>query len=461
MLTLLIVAGGVFLAGRAALLYAREKPKTDADIAALLDKCVVQQKRAPGMVIGIIDDKGPRVFARGVRENGQSAPVDGDTLFEIGSVTKVFTALLLQEMVDSGEVALNDPIGKFLPATVKTPAREGREITLVDLATQTSGLPRLPDNLDPKDGENPYADYTVEELYDFLSHYQLKREIGRKFEYSNLGVGLLGHVLALRAGTNYEALVVRRVCDPLQMNSTRITLSPELQGRLAPGHNKMGLTVENWDLPTLAGAGGLSSTANDLLKFLGAGSGLAASSLSNAMWATQQPRHSSGLLSKIGLIWQIQRISGTIWHNGGTGGYRSYIGFTKDRRHAVVVLANSENDVDDIGQYLLGDRDDVEDFEAPTSHQLAKVDPKIYDSYAGVYKFQWVDATITVTREDDRLFARLTGQDRYEVFPESETDFFYKVLDAQLTFEKDGSGAVTDVILHQNGRDQTVTRVKK
>jgi hypothetical protein len=179
------------------------------------------------------------------------------------------------------------------------------------------------------------------------------------------------------------------------------------------------------------------------------------------MWATQQPRHSSGLLSKIGLIWQIQRISGTIWHNGGTGGYRSYIGFTKDRRHAVVVLANSENDVDDIGQYLLGDRDDVEDFEAPTSHQLAKVDPKIYDSYAGVYKFQWVDATITVTREDDRLFARLTGQDRYEVFPESETDFFYKVLDAQLTFEKDGSGAVTDVILHQNGRDQTVTRVKK
>ena len=126
------------------------------------------------------------------------------------------------------------PIGKYLPATVKTPSRGGREITLLDLATHTSGLPSLPDNLSPRDGDDPWADYTVEQMYDLLSHYKLPRKPGAKFEYSNFGMGLLGHILALRAGTNYEALVVSRICDPLQMNSTRITL--DARNEIAPGH---------------------------------------------------------------------------------------------------------------------------------------------------------------------------------------------------------------------------------
>jgi serine-type D-Ala-D-Ala carboxypeptidase/endopeptidase len=459
MLTLLIGGGIVLLAGWAARLYAQAKPKTDADILALLDKCVTQQKRAPGIVIGVVDSNGARVFAKGVCENGQNAAVNGDTVFEIGSVTKVFTSLLLQEMADSGEIALDDPLGKYLPPSVKPPARNGRHITLADLATQTSGLPRMPDNFAPKDAGNPYADYTVEQMYDFISHYQLTRDIGGEYEYSNLGVGLLGHILALRAGTNYEALVVRRICDPLQMNSTRITLTPDLKARLAPGHDEGGATVPNWDLPTLAGAGGLRSTVNDLLKFLAANAGLTNSSLAKAMAATQQPRHSSGFLRKIGLIWQIETAYDTIWHNGGTGGYHSYIGFKKDPPRSVVVLANSANSIDDIGQFLLGDRSGVEDFKPAKTRKVAKVDPRLYDKYVGQYKFQTVDATITVTREDDHLFARLTGQQKFEVFPESETDFFYKVVDAQLTFVKDSTGAVTHVILHQNGRDQKVTKM--
>jgi len=457
----LLIYGAVKLAVRAARrLYAQKKARTDADINALLDKCVGQQKRAPGIVIGIVDDKGPRIFAMGTCENGPSAPVNGDTLFEIGSVTKVFTALLLQEMVDSGEVALKDPISKYLPPNVKTPARHGKEITLVDLATQTSGLPRLPDNLKSKDPENPYADYMVEQMYEFLSRYELTRDIGRKFEYSNLGVGLLGHILSLRAGTNYESLVLRRVCDPLKMNSTRITLSPDLECRLAPGHNGMGQAVSNWDLPTLAGAGALRSTANDLLRFLAVASGLEKSSLSSAMLATQQPRNTSGFGRKIGLLWQIQTNSRAIWHNGGTGGYHSYIGFKRRLRRAVVVLANSAIDIDDIGQYLLGNRFAVKDFQPPKARKVAQVDPNIFDRYVGQYKFPIIQATITVTREGRQLFVRLTGQSRLEVFPESETDFFYKVVDAQLTFGKDATGAVTDVVLHQNGRHQKAAKVK-
>jgi serine-type D-Ala-D-Ala carboxypeptidase/endopeptidase len=458
MFTLLVCGCIILLAGWAARLYAQEKPKTDADIVALLDKCVAQQKRAPGVVIGLVDDKGAKIFAKGVCENGQNAEVNGDTVFEIGSVSKVFTALLLQEMVDSSEVKLDDPIGKYLPPSVKTPTRNRREITLEDLATQTSGLPRMPDNFAPKDGANPYADYTVEQMYDFLAHYQLQRDIGGEYEYSNLGVGLLGHILALRAGMSYEALVVRRICDPLQLNSTRITLTPELKARLAPGHDTNDDTVSNWDLPTLAGAGGLRSTANDLLKFLAANLGLTNSSLADAMTATQQPRKSIGVLRKIGLIWQIQTGSGTIWHNGGTGGYHSYIGFKKDPLRAVVVLANSANDIDDIGQFLLGDRAGVKDFEAPKTRKVAQVDPRILDNYVGQYKFSTIKATITVTRQNNRLFAQLTGQQSFEVFPESETEFFYKVVDAQLTFVRDSTGAVTQVILHQNGRDLKFTK---
>ena len=155
----------------------------------------------------------------------------GDTVFEIGSGTKVFTSLLLADMAHRGEVALDDTIGKYLPPDVKMPERNGRSITLVDLATHTSGLPRLPTNLSPKDPNNPYADYSVEQFYQFLSTYQLTRDIGSQYEYSNLGGGLLGHILALRAGMSYEALVESRICDPLGMNSTRITLIPEMKRR--------------------------------------------------------------------------------------------------------------------------------------------------------------------------------------------------------------------------------------
>jgi len=163
--------------------------------------------------------------------------MDGNTIFEVGSVTKVFTSLLLADMAQRGQVALTDPVAKYLPAGVKMPERNGRQISLEDLATHTSGLPRLPSNLSPKDAANPYADYSVEQLYQFLSGYQLTRDIGPQYEYSNLGGGLLGHVLARRAGMDYEKVVRSRICEPLGMRSTSITLSDDMKTRFAVGHN--------------------------------------------------------------------------------------------------------------------------------------------------------------------------------------------------------------------------------
>jgi serine-type D-Ala-D-Ala carboxypeptidase/endopeptidase len=211
---------------------------SDSEIRNILVDRIDKDHQSVGIVVGIIEPTGRRVVSYGKLAKDDKRSLDGDTVFEIGSVTKVFTSLLLADMVQRGEVALTDPVAKYLPPEVKVPQRGGRQITLQDLATHTSGLPRMPSNFTPKDPANPYADYTVEQMYQFLSGYQLTRDIGSQYEYSNLGGGLLGHALARRAGMDYEKLVQSRICEPLGMKSTAITLSPEMKTRMAAGYNQ-------------------------------------------------------------------------------------------------------------------------------------------------------------------------------------------------------------------------------
>ncbi len=210
----------------------------DSEIRKILVERIDTFHQGVGIVVGVIEPQGRRVVAYGSLNQGDPRPLNGDTTFEIGSVTKVFTSLLLSDMVQRGEVALADPVAKYLPAEVKVPERGGRVITLVDLSTHTSGLPRMPSNFNPKDPANPYADYTAEQLFQFISSFQLTRDIGSQFEYSNLGGGLLGQALARRAGMDYEALVRTRITGPLGMSSTGITLSPEMKARLALGASR-------------------------------------------------------------------------------------------------------------------------------------------------------------------------------------------------------------------------------
>ena len=332
-------------------------------IRELLRDWVETKKQAPGIVVGVIDEKGTNVFSHGTLEKAGQKAVTGDTVFEIGSLTKVYTSLLLADMVQRGEVKLEDPVSKYLPESVKVPARDGKEITLLHLATHTSALPRLPSNLSPFtagfSADNPYARYTVEQMYSFLSEHKLRREIGSKYEYSNYGAGLLGHLLALKAGTNYEALVKERICRPLGMSNTYITLTPELKLRMAKGHNASGKPVSNWDIPTLAGAGALRSTVNDQLIFLGANLGIVKSALRPAMEMQHTPRHEAGgPKMHIGLGWHISQKGSLemIWHNGGTGGYHSFAGFIKKTGRGVVVLSNSANGNEEIGEVILGFR---------------------------------------------------------------------------------------------------------
>ena len=184
-------------------------------------------------------------------------------------MTKAFTGTLLADMANRGEVKLDARLADLLPKDVKLQEVPDHPIRLVDVASQSSGLPRMPSNFAPKDPANPYADYTPKNMFDFLRGLKLSRAPG-KYEYSNLGVGLLGYLLAEQAGKSYEALVIERICAPLAMNDTRIRLVGEQRRRLAPPYNRERTPDHNWDIPTLAGAGGLCSTANDLLKLVAA-----------------------------------------------------------------------------------------------------------------------------------------------------------------------------------------------
>jgi len=435
----------------------------DAGIRRILVERVDAQRQSVGIVAGVIEPSGRRIVSYGRLAKDDARAPDGDTIFEIGSITKVFTSLLLADAVQRGDVSLSDPVSKYLPATVKM-AERGRAITLQDLATHTSGLPRLPANMKPRDAANPYADYSEEQLYQFLSSYQPARDAGAQYEYSNLGGGLLGHVLALRAQMDYASLVRARITAPLGMTSTSIALSPEQKGRLAGGHGATLEPVANWDLPTLAGAGALRSSTNDLLTFLAANLGYTATPLARAMASMLDVRRPTGVDNlQIALGWHVLRAHGReiVWHNGGTAGYRTFIGFDPAARAGVVVLTNAGTAAgpDDIGRHLLDPELPLLALTAPAVHTEVAVDPKLYETYAGRYQFAPA-VVLTITRSDSHLFAQLTGQPAFEIFPESNTRFFLKVVDAQLTFESDAAGKATAVVLHQNGRDQRATKIE-
>jgi serine-type D-Ala-D-Ala carboxypeptidase/endopeptidase len=434
---------------------------SDSAIHAILSDRVATH-RTMGIVVATLElGKQPHIYTAGV-SGVAGLPLDGNTVFEIGSITKVFTNTILADMVKRGEVSLDDPIAKYLPATVHVPERNGKQITLVDLATQTSGLPRLPTNLAPADVNNPYADYSVKQLYEFLSSYTLTRDIGSQYEYSNLGMGLLGHVLSLRAHVPYPELVKQRVLDPLGMRETGVALTPVMKSRMAQGFDANGAPQHLWDLPTLAGAGGLRSTANDMLKFLAANLDSAHGPLGAAMAMARAPRRVIGPDNSIGLAWNTVSLYGTkvTWHNGGTGGFRTFIGLDDAHHRGVIVLTNSTNSPDDIGFHILEPRVPLEGVApAPKAHTEIAIDPSKLDALVGVYELA-PNFQLTITKEGSSLFGQATGQGKIQLYPESDTSFFLKVVDAQVTFVRDPDGKVDRLILHQNGSDIPGRRVK-
>lgn len=263
-------------------------------------------------------------------------------LFEIGSITKVFTAGLLAQLVDEGAVQLDDPIQQYLPVSLHQSERDGVAPTLLHLANHTSGLPRLPSNMDLSNLANPYKSYDQEKLYQYLGQEQTLESVpGTVNEYSNLGFGLLGHILTLRTGQFYEALIRQRIAEPLGMSHTWVTVPTSLQDQLIPGRNAQGNITANWDFDALVGVGDIKSTVEDMTAWLRANMQEDASQ--HALWQRcQQPTFTVNERLSLGLGWHISPgVQGSLyWHNGGTGGYRSCVAFSADNGLGVIVLSN-------------------------------------------------------------------------------------------------------------------------
>ncbi|MFH7597975.1 serine hydrolase domain-containing protein [Streptomyces racemochromogenes] len=315
-------------------------------------------RRHVGVAVAVVADGRAAYAAAGTTGSADGGSPGADTLFEIGSVTKTFTALSLARMAVAGTVELDEPLARLLPEATSVPSRGGQEITLRHLATHTSGLPRLPKGMMPRAllrprTPDPYAGCTAEVLLSGLARTRLRSTPGRRVRYSNLGAGLLGLALARRAGTTYEQLVATQVCAPLGLSATGVTAGVTGPGRLAQGHDSRRRPSPPWNLADLAGAGGLRSSARDLVSYVRAQWECAGpDEQAEAIRLTRQVEHRDNRFSWMHLGWRAHRLHPRqgahlqIWHNGGTGGFASFVGFDPESGTAVIILSNTRHPVD-------------------------------------------------------------------------------------------------------------------
>jgi CubicO group peptidase (beta-lactamase class C family) len=310
--------------------------------------------------------------------------------------------------------------------SIRVPAGKDRQITLLDLSTHSSGLPRMPSNFRPQDPTDPFADYTVQQLNEFLTGHKLRRQPGEKYEYSNVAVGLLGHALALKCGQSYEEMVRKRICDPLEMRDTCITLGDSQQSRLAAGHDFDNQPKTPFDA---------AIAASHVVRF-------------------KLPEDAG-----VALGWHVMS-DGVIWHNGGTGGYHSYAGFLPAKKAGVVVLSNTAiMHIDQLGRRLLEllTGGEASPLNLPRPIPL---DGAALDRFAGKYKLPPL-ANISVTREGDALGFVIAGQPKIRLYPESGKRFFTRAsTDLAISFETDEAGAVTALVIHQGGEKVTAKRAQ-
>jgi len=408
-----------------------------------------------GIVVGMIGPQGRRVVSHGHPSQGDPRPLDGDTVFEIGSVGKVFTALLLADAVRKGEVAFTDPVAGYLPAGVKIPQRNGRAVTLLDLVTHTSGLPFMPDAV-PVYNDPAAAKYGAAQLYQFLARYQLTRDPGADWDYSNLGYWLLGQALESRLGMGYESLLQARVFGSLKLKSTAVSLSPKLKAKLAVGHDALlqpaplGPSLSVYAAMPEAGVGTVSSV-NDLLTFLSVAMGYETSPMASSMALMLSERRPIGGGSEQAVGWVVlgKGDDQLVMHDGATWGYNSYVAWDPKRRVGVVVLSNQLANIGDIAQHLL--RPGVP-LERPTvtRHTEIALDAAALDACAGYYEAE-DEGTFTIVRERNFLTLQTPigwGLPKFRLRPESRTEFFVSELPIRVTFQMDSGGRVSGVLVY-------------
>lgn len=444
-------------------------PPTDAELREM-----IAARNAPrpgqGIVVGVLEPSGRRVVAGGT---GVGAAFDGDTLFEIGSISKVFTGLILADMVNKGEVSLDDPAAKYLPAGHRMPERSAdRPITLRDLSTHRSGLPRMAEDVDPIDSpDGPFAHYTEAKMLAFLDRYRLTRDVGVQWEYSNLGVGLLGYLLGRAAGFDYATLLRERITGPLGLKDTLIALPPSHASRLAPAFDMYMRPTAPWTLGVHEAAGGIRSSTADMLKFAAAvldPNSPIAPAMKTAL-AARVPGANARTEQALGWV-VIHPEPGReiLIHDGGTGGYRSVIALEPSKGRASVTLVNSavEPSAADIGMRVLlgspmGATPPVPPAPPPPVARTAVTLPAAeLERVVGRYQFPGFVVAVTLETGTVRAANETARAPSSPIFPEAPLSFFWRIVDAQIRFTTDAAGKVTGAELSQGGQTFAGTRIE-
>lgn len=402
-----------------------------------------------GVAVGLVRHGEMATWFFGHLDGTASSTPSEKTCFELGSLTEAYTGVLLADYVLAGKVRLDDPLRKFMPEQfIFSDARLGA-ITLEQLATHRSGLPRLPANLLPHRDGDPYADYDEHALLTFLAHYR-PATLDPTAGYSPLGIGLLGYVLGRVEGKGYAVALREHVLAPLKLGTTGFDDAALVQG------HALGKSATTWHFDALAGAGALRSTLADQLTFVHANLAPGNQSLRAALTLARQPRNGGG-----GLGWQIREVrSGDqhwplVWHDGQTGGFASFVGFRTDRQSGVVLLGNAAVDLSALGLALLSD-----EAPPPSPRRVRTVPATTLADYAGLYELT-SNQLMTIRTTPNGLTAQLPGQFAWPLIGFDDDAFAYIDVDAQLTFDRGEGRKVEKLLLHQNGLNLPAPRLSE
>lgn len=393
----------------------------------------IDNRRSSSIVVGIINNNNQYIICHGNPFDKSEQKADKNTIYEIGSITKIFTTTIFANMIVKGELKLTDPVSMYLPDSVKFTEKDGKTITLKHLATHTSGLPRFPENFIPKDPQNPYKDYTISDIYQFLKDFTVKENQGIG-EYSNIGMALLANIICDVSKTNFETLLIESICKPLDMQNTVIDITKEQQEQFATPYIVPDKITEHWDFQAIEGAGAIKSNLVDMLIFLSAQLTPDNSSLGKAIKLAHGFQDSTSMKNtSIGLGWFInhQYNDTIIWHNGSTGGFKSFIGFDVKNQRGVVVLSNSTRSINDIGFHIINHNFKIKEFQ---KKEIVELSLKDFSKYEGFYLMEAGD-TMRLYSEDSRYFLYAEKQGVFEIYPQKGDLFIFDQLPFKLIFE--------------------------
>lgn len=409
-----------------------------SELQATVEQRLSGDRTGACFAVAVIDDTVTRAFA--CADPAQAQRIGADSAFEIGSVSKTMTSALLAQMIDQGQASLDDPLSAWLPEGTKVPDFQGQPILLRHVVTHTSGLAALPPGVPMPDPNNPYAGMNARMLLGALERSELAQAPGTRFEYSNFASMLLSYAVARRAGTDFESLLDTRLFTPLGMAGAYVNKPPK-GVRAAQGHTPNAKPTPAWTFKTdLAGVGGVRATLDDMVRYVQGQLGAAPEPLASALARGQVPVNPDAR-PVLAMNWMLAPLNGHTWHvhEGGTGGFSSFVAFDRKRQRGVVVLSDTAlHSLGGLGSLALHLADPSVPVGKPRKAVAAS--PELLDALVGNYQLQGA-MKMRLSRKGDTLVIQAEGQPAFEMGHDDAGDFYPLAFDALLKPQRKDDGS--------------------